>query len=127
MLDDLSGGADGAAVVVVCFTMWCSTCAAHTESLATMIKPTYVDKGRDVRYLIVDYVSESMMDMVAANDISPRFGFRVLSDYQNIVKDQLHGGMGVTAVIDNDGTIFYNLDSGTGLKVMEAIDNALAN
>lgn len=123
----LAGGSDAADAVLIYFTMWCSTCAAHTSDIVSTIKPLFADK--DVHFLIVDYVSGSLADTTIEkeNNISDSWGLEVLSDFQNTVKDQLHGGMGVTVVIDGDGTILYNQDYGNGLKVIEALEQAVAN
>jgi len=122
--DYLDGGNDPADAILIYFTMWCSICAAHTGDIASSIKPLYEDY--DVRYLIVDYVSGSLEDTISeGSSISDSWGLEILSDNKNVVKDQLHGGMGVTIVIDGEGTIFYNQDYGNGEKVEEALDQAL--
>ena len=125
--DYLDTGSDPADAVLIYFTMWCSTCAAHTSDIVSTIKPLFADDN--VHYLIVDYVSGSLADTVIEkeNNISDSWGLEVLSDNQNIVKDQMHGGMGVTVVIDADGTILYNQDYGNGLKIVEALNEAVAN
>lgn len=125
--DYLQGGENAADAVVIYFTMWCSTCAAHTSDIVSTIKPLYADN--DVHFLIVDYVSGSVNDTIIEkeNNISDSWGLEVLSDYQNVVKDQLHGGMGITVVIDGDGTILYNQDYGNGLKIIEALEQAVSN
>jgi len=122
-----ASGSDPADAVLIYFTMWCSICAAHTDDIVTTVKPLFEDK--DVHFLIVDYVSGSVADTILEkeNNISDSWGLEVLSDYQNIVKDQLHGGMGVTVVIDSDGTILYNQDYGNGLNVIDALNVAVAD
>jgi hypothetical protein len=123
----LETGTDSADAVLIYFTMWCSICAGHTSDIVSTIKPLFADK--DLRILIVDYVSGSLADTIIEkeNNISDSWGLEVLSDYQNIVKDQLHGSMGVTVVIDGDGTILYNQDYGNGLNVIEALNQAVAS
>ena len=123
--DYLQGGSSPADAVVLYFTMWCSTCAAHTGDIVSTIKPLFA--GDNIEYIIVDYVSGSVVDTIREKEsnISDSWGLTVLSDYQNIAKDQLHGGMGVTIVIDNDGTIMFNQDYGNGLKVIDALNQAL--
>lgn len=123
----LETGSDPADAVLIYFTMWCSICAAHTSDIVSTIKPLFVDKK--VHFLIVDYVSGSLADTIIEkeNNISDSWGLEVLSDYQNIVKDQMHGGMGVTVVIDADGTILYNQDYGNGLKIIEALNLAVTD
>jgi len=122
----LEAGNDPADAILIYFTMWCSTCAAHTSDIVSTIKPLFSDKN--VHYLIVDYVSGSLADTVIEkeNNISDSWGLEVLSDFQNLVKDQFHGGMGVTVVIDGDGTILYNQDYGNGLKIIEELNVAVA-
>lgn len=123
----LDAGSDPADAVLVYFTMWCSICAAHTSDIVSTIKPLFVDKN--VHILIVDYVSGSVADTISEKEsnISDSWELEVLSDYQNIVKDQLHGSMGVTVVIDSDGTILYNQDYGNGLKVIDALNEAVGS
>ena len=123
----LDAGSDPADGILVYFTMWCSTCAAHTSDIVSTIKPLFADKN--VHFLIVDYVSGSIADTITEKEsnISDSWGLEVLSDYQNIVKDQLHGGMGVTVVIDSDGTVLYNQDYGNGLKVIDALNEAVGS
>ena len=124
--DYLDTGTNASDAVLVYFTMWCSTCAAHTSDIVSSIKPLFTNK--DVHYLVVDYVSGSVASTITEkeNNISDSWGLEVLSDYQNTVKNQLHGGMGVTVVIDGDGTILYNQDYGNGLNVIEALNQAVA-
>ena len=124
--DYLQDGSDPQDAIVVYFTMWCSTCAAHTGDIVSTIMPLFSNKN--VRYLIVDYVSGSIASTIIEkeNNISDSWGLEVLSDYQNKVKDQLHGGMGVTVVIASDGEILYNQDYGNGLKVIEALNQAVS-
>lgn len=123
----LDTGSDPADAVLIYFTMWCSTCAAHTSDIVSTMRPLFANDN--VRFLVVDYVSGSLADTIREkeNNISDSWGLEVLSDYQNIVKDQLHGGMGVTVIIDSDGTILYNQDYGNGLKVIEALNEAIAS
>jgi len=125
--DYLDAGSDPADAILIYFTMWCSTCAAHTSDIVSTIKPLFADNN--VHYLIVDYVSGSLADTIIEkeNNISDSWGLEVLSDNQNIVKDQLHGAMGVTVVVDADGTILYNQDYGNGLKIVEALNEAVEN
>ena len=121
----LENGSDASDAILIYFTMWCSTCAAHTSDIVSTIKPLFNNKN--IHYLVVDYVSGSLASTIVEkeNNISDSWGLEVLSDFQHTVKDQLHGGMGVTIVIDSDGTILYNQDYGNGLKVIDALNQAV--
>ncbi|MCK4705617.1 MAG: redoxin domain-containing protein [Gammaproteobacteria bacterium] len=124
--DHLAGGTNPADVIVLYFTMWCPVCLSHTDHMYTNVIPQFETRGTVV-YGLVDYVSGSVSATYAqasANGyLTPKFN--ILADVNQAIKNQFNGAMGVTVVIDNDGTILMNEDYRTGAKLIEILDQQL--
>ncbi|MDH3342611.1 MAG: peroxiredoxin family protein [Gammaproteobacteria bacterium] len=124
--DHLAGGSNPADVVVLYFTMWCPICLSHTDHMYSNVIPQFVGRGTVV-YGLVDYVSGSVTATYAqaqANGyITPKFD--ILADVNQAVLNQFNGAMGITVVIDSDGTILMNEDYRTGEKLTRILDQQL--
>ena len=124
--DHLDGGSDPADVVVLYFTMWCPVCTSHTDYIYTNIIPQFSSRGTVV-YALVDYVSGSVSatyNIAQANGyLTPKF--TILADVNQAVYNQFNGAMGITVVIDSDGTILMNEDFRTGETLVEILDQQL--
>ena len=124
--DHLAGGTNPADVIVLYFTMWCPVCLSHTDHMYTNVIPQFETRGTVV-YGLVDYVSGSVSATYAqasANGyLTPKFD--ILADVNQAIKNQFNGAMGVTVMIDNDGTILMNEDYRTGAKLIEILDQQL--
>lgn len=125
--DHLAGGSDPADVIVLYFTMWCPICTSHTDHIYTNIIPQFANRGT-VIYGLVDYVSGSVANTYAvaqANGyITPSFD--ILVDVDQAVLNQFNGAMGITIVIDSDGTILMNEDFRSGETLVEILDQQLS-
>ena len=124
--DHLTGGSNPADVVVLYFTMWCPICTSHTDYIYTNVIPQFAGRG-DVHYVLVDYVSGSVSATFAAAQangyVTPQFD--ILADVNRAVLNQFDGAMGITVVIDNDGTILMNEDFRTGETLIDILDQQL--
>ena len=120
------GGGKSADVVVLYFTMWCPICTSHTDYIYTNIIPQFANRGTIV-YGLVDYVSGSVSATYAqasANGyLTPKFN--ILADVNQAVLNQFNGAMGITVVIDSDGTILMNEDFRAGETLIEILDQQL--
>ena len=126
LFDHLVGGTNEADVIVLYFTMWCPICLSHTDYIYTNIIPQFETRGTVV-YGLVDYVSGSVSATYAqasANGyLTPKFD--ILADANQAVYNQFNGAMGITIVIDNDGTILMNEDFRSGATLVEILDQQL--
>jgi len=104
--------------VVIYFTMWCSTCDTHTYSISSTVMPAYAGV-KNVRYLLIDYVSGSVSAVPAFD--AATYGYDLLVDTDNAVKQQLDGSMGTTVIIDSQGIIHMNQTYNVN-KVLEILD-----
>ncbi|MDH5301359.1 MAG: peroxiredoxin family protein [Gammaproteobacteria bacterium] len=105
--------------VVIYFTMWCSTCTDHANSMVSEVEPTF-NGSKNIRYLIVDYVSGSL-NTASQQLTAPEYSFfDILVDANNSVQNQLHGGMGITVIIDSQGIIHMNQDYNV-VKVVDVL------
>ena len=124
--DHLVDGGDPADVVVLYFTMWCPICTSHTDYIYTNVIPQFANRG-NVEYVLVDYVSGSVsatFSVAQANGyVTPKF--TILADVDRAVLNQFNGAMGITVVIDNDGTILMNEDFRTGETLIDILDQQL--
>ena len=124
--DHLAGGGNPADVIVLYFTMWCPICTSHTDHMYINVIPQFANRG-NVHYVLVDYVSGSFSAAFSAAQangyVTPQF--TVLSDDNRAVLKQFDGAMGITVVIDNDGTILMNEDYRTGETLREILDQQL--
>lgn len=128
LYDHLTIGANTtpADVVVLYFTMWCPICLSHTDYIYTNIIPQFETRGTVV-YGLVDYVSGSVSATYAqasANGyLTPKFD--ILADANQAVYNQFNGAMGITIVIDNDGTILMNEDFRDGSNLVNILNQQL--
>ena len=125
--DHLAGGSDPADVIVLYFTMWCPICLSHSSHIYTNVMPQFSNRGTVV-YGLVDYVSGSVSGTYAeasAIGYVAGSGFSVLADVNQAVLNQFNGAMGITIVIDSDGTILMNEDYRTGATLVEILDQQL--
>ncbi|MCW8831634.1 MAG: peroxiredoxin family protein [Gammaproteobacteria bacterium] len=124
--DHLAGGSDPADVVVLYFTMWCPICTSHTDHIYTNIIPQFSSRGTVV-YALIDYVSGSVSatyNIAQANGyLTPKFD--ILADVDQAIYNQFNGAMGITIVIDSDGTILMNEDFRSGETLVEILDQQL--
>ena len=123
--EHLAGGSDPADIVVLYFTMWCSTCMDDTRHIYNEVMPKFEGRGTVV-YALVDYLSGSIpfaYDMASSVNYDPKFTF--LADINHTVFNQFNGDMGVTVVIDSDGTILMNEDYRGGITLIEILDQQL--
>lgn len=125
--DHLAVGSDPADVVVLYFTMWCPICLSHTSHIYNNVMPQFANRGTVV-YGLVDYVSGSVAATYAeatASGYVASSGFTVLADVNQAVLNQFNGAMGITIVIDSDGTILMNEDYRSGETLVEILDQQL--
>ena len=124
--DHLAGGSNPADVIVLYFTMWCPICLSHTDHIYTNVIPQFSSRGTVV-YGLVDYVSGSVSATYAqasANGyLTPKFD--ILADVNQAVLNQFNGAMGITVVINSDGTILMNEDYRTGGTLIEIMNQQL--
>lgn len=115
--ENLATGALPAEAVVLYFTMWCPTCDEHMSHMASTVIPQFA--GRDVRWVVVDYVSGSVSQtqtMAAANGYLGG-AFTLTSDASQAVLRQFSAAMGTTIVIDPTGKILLNEDYRNGANL----------
>jgi peroxiredoxin len=90
--------------VVLYFTMWCSLCDTHMASLQKSIRPKYPN----LRFLMIDYVTNSVRLSRSAQLLNGYEAETVLVDTGRELADQFRGDMGSTVVIDSEGVIRMN-------------------
>ena len=124
--DHLTGGSNPADVVVLYFTMWCPICLSHSDHIYTNVMPQFLGRGTVV-YGLVDYVSGSVSATYAAAQANGYVGssYSILADIDQAVLNQFNGAMGITIVIDSDGTILMNEDYRTGETLVQILDQQL--
>ena len=125
--EHLAGGSTPADVVVLYFTMWCPICLSHTDHIYNTVMPQFSNRGTVV-YALVDYVSGSVdatYNTALANGYANPAFFTVLADVNQQLLNQFNGAMGITIVIDSDGTILMNEDYRTGETLVEILDQQL--
>lgn len=108
--------------IVLYFTMWCPVCDAHMSHLRTQVIPNYPN----VRFLIIDFVSGSIADALAAQQNNGYTDLTVLVDDASVVEALYRGTMGTTVVIRNDGgqgTILMNEDYKDASRLIESLDS----
>lgn len=127
LYDHLTIGSNStpADVVVLYFTMWCPACLADTDTLYTNIIPQFSSRGTVV-YALVDYVSDSVNYAYSTAQSNGYLGssYEILADTNNLLENQFNGAMGITVVIDSDGTILMNEDYKSD-KLIEILDQQL--
>ena len=108
--------------IVLYFTMWCPVCDSHMSHLRTQVIPNYPN----VRFLIVDFVSGSVDDARTAQENNGYTDLTVLADDAQHVSGLYNGNMGITVVIDNDGsqgTVLMNEDYKDSVKLTQTLDS----
>jgi len=107
--------ADG---VVLYFTMWCPVCDSHMNH----IRSSLVADFPNVTFLIVDYVTGSVVASRAAQLNNGYASFTVLADVDHALFNAFNGSMGTTVVIDSSGMITLNEDYKDGVKVRATLE-----
>lgn len=105
--------------VVLYFTMWCPICDSHKGHIRSQIIPNYPN----VRILVIDYVTGSISASRSAQLSNGYTNLTVLVDDDHFLYDTYNGGMGITVVIDNDGTVLMNEDYKNGTKLQSILDS----
>ena len=105
--------------VVLYFTMWCPICDSHMGHIRSHIIPNYPN----VRILVIDYVTGSISASRSAQLSNGYTNLTVLVDDDHFLYDTYNGGMGITVVIDNDGTVLMNEDYKNGTKLQSILDS----
>jgi len=116
--DHLTGGASPADAVVLYFTMWCPTCDSDMDIIRSSLMPIYINAGKTVRFVAVDYLNT--VD-VARQEIIRFSGFTGVVDVGDVAEDFFKGGMGKTVVIDKNGIIRLNEDFRNGANLKSAL------
>jgi len=113
--DYLNGGSQAKDAVVLYFTMWCPICLAHSDHIYNNLIPQFATRG-DVTWLLVDYVSGSVVTARAAETANGYAGsaYTTLVDVDHTVMDSFNTAMGSVVVIGGDGTILLNEDYRSG-------------
>ncbi len=112
--------------VVLYFTMWCPICLAHTDHLYNQVLPRHASEP--VRFLVVDYVSGSWVDMrgaAQANGYLGAAGLEIVRDAEGVLFDRLHGAMGQVVVVDGEGVIRMNASYRDGGELEAVLDRLL--
>ncbi len=108
--------------IVLYFTMWCPVCDSHMSHMRTQVIPNYPN----VRFLIIDFVSDSIANSRTAQENNGYTDLTVLVDDAQHVSALYEGNMGITVVIDNDGgqgTILMNEDYKDSVKLTRTLDS----
>ena len=108
--------------VVLYFTMWCPSCQLDMTSIQNSFIPAFPN----VRFVAVDYVSDSVANAAQAeldNGFSGS-GFTVLADTQQTVLNLYHATMETTVVIDATGVVRMNESYKNGAR-LQAVLSAL--
>lgn len=124
--DYLASGSQPSDAIVLYFTMWCPTCLDHTDILYNQIVPTFAGRGT-VQYVLVDYVSGDWQNArwIAQSNGYLGTSFTIIADVQNRVKEQLHGSMGMTVVINPQGEIVMNEEFRSGANLQATLESML--
>ena len=122
--EDIAG--DTADAVVLYFTMWCPICLAHSDHMFNNVIPQFSQRG-DVVYLMVDYVSGSVVTSRAAETANGYAGseFVTVVDTDRSVMGLFNTAMGSVVVMGADGVILVNEDYRSGDATMDALDGYL--
>ncbi|UZE96343.1 peroxiredoxin family protein [Alkalimarinus alittae] len=104
--------------VVLYYTMWCPICDSHMSHLRSNV----VDHYRNVRYLVVDYVSGSVAQSRNSQVSNGYASFTVLSDSDQSLIEQFNATMGTTVVIDDQNKILMNEDYKNGARLIEVLE-----
>ena len=105
--------------VVLYFTMWCPICDSHMSHIRSKLIPDFPNVG----FLVIDYVTGSVEASRSAQLANGYSDFTVLADSEHTLYNTFDGGMGITVVIDADGTVVLNEDYKDGAKVRAALES----
>ncbi len=103
--------------VVLYFTMWCPICDSHMAHIRSSLIPEFPN----TRFLIIDYVTGSIIASRAAQLANGYASFTVLADSNQALHDTFKGSMGITVVIDGSGTVQLNEYYKDGQKIRETL------
>jgi len=104
--------------VVLYFTMWCPICDSHKSHIRSQLIPEFPN----VRFLVIDYVTNSVTSSRAAQLANGYAGLTVLSDSNQALHDTFKGSMGITVVIDSSGTVQLNEYYKDGRKLRATLE-----
>ena len=107
--------------VVLYYTMWCPICDGHMSHLRSHV----IDNYRNVRFLIVDYVSGSVAQSRNSQVSSGYASFTVLADTDQSLVDQFNATMGTTVVIDDQNKILMNEDYKNGARLIDVLETII--
>ncbi len=103
--------------VVLYFTMWCPVCDSHMSHM----RSTYIASYPNVQFLIIDYVTGSVINARSAQVSGGYSGLTVLADTNYTAMNLYDGTMGTTVVIDNLGIVQMNQDYSDGSKLGQVL------
>ncbi|WP_250655797.1 peroxiredoxin family protein [Alkalimarinus coralli] len=104
--------------VVLYYTMWCPICDSHMSHLRNNI----IDNYRNVRFLIVDYVSGTVAQSRNSQVSNGYASLTVLADTDQSLIEQFNATMGTTVVIDDQNKILMNEDYKNGARLAEVLE-----
>mgnify|MGYP000250584089 FL=1 len=104
--------------VVLYYTMWCPICDSHMSHLRSSVMDNY----RNVRFLIVDYVSGSVAQSRNSQVSNGYAAMTVLADSDQSLIEQFKATMGTTVVIDDQNKILMNEDYKNGARLIEVLE-----
>jgi len=115
----LSNEYAGYDAVVLYFTMWCPICDGHMSYLRHYVVPNYPN----INFLVIDYVTGSVVASRQAQVANGYTDFTVLVDTDQSILDQFNGSMGTTVIIKNDSTVLMNEDFKDGTKLINTLSS----
>ena len=105
--------------VVLYFTMWCPSCNAHMSHMRFNV----INEYPNVRFLMVDYVSESILSAERSQMNSGYASMTVLFNKDNVVSELFNKNknMAITVVIDKDSNILMNESYKNGERLKQTL------
>jgi peroxiredoxin len=104
--------------VVLYFTMWCPLCDTHMSYIAGQM----IEQYPEVAFLMVDYVSASVVQSRRSQIENGYQALTILADIDQTLLDQFRATMATTVVIDAEGNIRLNEDFKNGARVKDVLD-----
>jgi len=104
--------------VVLYYTMWCPICDSHMSHLRSSVMDNY----RNVRFLMVDYVSGTVAQSRNSQVSNGYAALTVLADSDQSLIEQFKATMGTTVVIDDQNKILMNEDYKNGARLIEVLE-----
>lgn len=89
--------------VVLYFTMWCSTCGGHMDEIDYK-----QDNYPNIRFLMVDYVSGSIVQSKKSQRDNGYQHMTTLVDNNDLLQDMYDGKMATTVIINSQQEIIFN-------------------